>query len=390
MIPARSGRLQEARILAVLVAAFVLSTGYGIVLPRLAELLARSSPASPGGAWRAGQTAGLTATFFGAALVAAPLSGLVSDRIGRRRVLAAASLTFAAGFGATALASDLGGLYASLILAGAATGTFEPVALAYAADLWRQPDARARRFAWINGAVRAGYLAGPLVGEVAGRTGARMPFLAPAAVSAIAAIAVLVACRDAVAAPTAPRPPSRGDGGHLAHLLGVSAAAAGGIVALEVYFVSPLSVTAAGRGSAALMLTLCGAVMLVAQVTVFAGRGAARRGIRLMRPLLVGLAVSLALAPFIRGPWPMAASISATAWASAALTALTGFLVARDAPAAHGRSLGYQYAAVSAGQMLAAASSSVGAGGPYALWISAAGALALTLAGRSITNSDMP
>lgn len=371
-------------------AAFVLSTGYGIVLPRLAELLARASAAGAGEAWRASQTAGLTAAFFGAALVAAPLSGLVSDRIGRRRVLAAASLTFAAGFGATALVSALGGLYASLVLAGAATGAFEPVALAYAADLWREPDARARRFAWINGAVRAGYLAGPLIGEIAGRSGARLPFLAPAAVSAVAAIALLVACRDAVPVPPAARPSGPGSVGRLGYLLGVSAAAAGGIVALEVYLVSPLSVTAAGRGSAALMLTLCGAVMLVAQVTVFAGRDTARRAVRLMRPLLVGLAVSLALAPFVRGPWPMAASISVTASASAALTALTGFLVARDAPAAHGRSLGYQYAAVSAGQMLAAASSSVGAGGPYALLISAVAALALTLAGRSITKSSRP
>lgn len=381
MRPRRSDATVQIWVLAVLVvAAFVISTGYGVTLPRLSALLARTAPGNLGEAFQRRHVAGLTAAFFGAALVGAPIAGAASDRLGRRVVLSAAGLAFSAGFLGAAIAGSVLELYGSLALAGLATGIFEPVALALVADQWSDADARARRFAWVNGAVRAGYLAGPLIGELAGRLSDRAPFLLPATVSTIMALALLIVPRGAT---FRPERASTASGGRfrLAYLLTLSATAAGGVVALEVAFIAPLSQATAGRGSAALLLTLCGAVMLFAQVAVFAGRNAAGRGLRLLRPLLIVLAAALVSAPFAHGAGPLAATVAASGTASAALTALAGFLVVRASPAAHGRSLGVQYAAVSAGQMLAAALSSSTAGAPYALWISAAAALFLALIG---------
>jgi MFS family permease len=265
-----------------------------------------------------------------------------------------------------------------------------PAALAYVADRCQDPDLRAKRFAWINGAVFAGYLGGPLIGVLAGRIDVHAPFLLPAVAAAGAALLALFACRGAQLRPIPAHFPWRARLAPLAYLLGVSAVAAGGVVALEIAVTLPLSQTASGRGSAALLLSLCGAVMFLTQMVLFSGHDAARRATRLIRPLLAGLAATLLVAPFVQGLWLLAGVVAITASAAATLNVLASYLTSRLSPSAHGLGLGLQYAAVSAGQMMAAlaAGPSAAAGVPYALWFAGAAAVGLAMIPATAPNPE--
>lgn len=367
--------------LAVLVlAVFAVSTGYGIVLPRLPELLDRLGDGARDDAWRARHVAGLTSVSFAAALVAAPLWGRLSDRIGRHWILAMGGVGYGLAFASSGMAESLPRLYLDRLSDGALSAAVAPAALAYVADRWTQAEARARRFAWINGAALAGYLGGPLIGEAVAGLGRLAPFLFPAALSGGAGLLALFACRGlrssgAVATAAPPRATWR-----LAQFLAVTAVAAGSVVALEIAVAVPLAAAGATPRDAAWLLSFCGAAMFLTQVILFAGRDAARRAIGLWRPLLFGLALSLVVAPFARGLLGVALVVAAVAATATALNILASYLTSRLAPAALGLGLGLQYAAFSGGQLLGAlgAGPSAAVGVPFALWSAAAAAFILT------------
>lgn len=356
--------------------AFSVATGYGIALPRLPAVLS-ALPDAGGEAWRAQHLGGVTAAFFGAALAAAPLWGHLSDRFGRRRILALGGLGFAVSFVATELSLELWQLYLARGLDGAFSAAVAPAALAYLADRWPAGDARARRFAWLNASVLAGYLAGPLMGEAAARLGPLAPYAVPAATAAAGVL--LTAILPRVRRREGDQAALRSQLGPRAWLLGISAVAGGAVVAQEIAAAVPLGAGPDGRTATALLLSFCGGVMFLTQVGIFSGRDAAARGVRLVRPLLLGLAVALALSPFAQGFWLLALAVTGVASAAAALTVLASYLTSR-LPGPQGAGLGLQYAALSGGQLAGAlgAGASAAAGVPAALW--AAALLALVLA----------
>lgn len=366
--------------------AFSVATGYGIALPRLPALLS-AFPGAGGEAWRAQHLGGVTAAFFGAALVAAPLWGRLSDRLGRRRILALGALGFAVAFVATEYSLELWQLYLARVLDGAFSAAVAPAALAYLADWWPAGDARARRFAWLNASVLAGYLAGPLIGEAAARLGPLVPYAAPAA--AAAAGALLTATLPRIRSPAGRQTAARSQLAARAWLLGVSAVAGGAVVAQEIAVAVPLGAGADGRAATALLLSFCGGVMFLTQVGIFSGRDAAARGVRLVRPLLLALAAILALSSFAQGFWLLALAVTGVASAAAGLTVLASYLTSRlDGP--QGAGLGLQYAALSGGQLVGAlgAGASAAAGVPAALWAAALLALALAATPRPRSGRD--
>lgn len=120
------------------------------------------------------------------------LTGPVSDRVGRRRVLLAGTALMALALGLHWFASSLGALLAVRALAGVAGGVLNGAAVAYVGDYFP-----ARRRGWANGWVISGFAAGQIAGipigtVLAARAGFRVPFLLFSAGTALALVLVFV------------------------------------------------------------------------------------------------------------------------------------------------------------------------------------------------------
>ncbi len=157
--------------------------GFGILLPVL-PLYAEDFGASPATA------AALLAVFSAAQMVAAPLWGRLSDRIGRRTVLVAALVGSCLGSLVTGLAGALWVLFAGRILDGF-SGSSYAVGQAAVADL-AEPEDRPRLLGLLAAAFGVGFVAGPLIGSVAALGSRELPFLVAAALAGANALVALV------------------------------------------------------------------------------------------------------------------------------------------------------------------------------------------------------
>ena len=148
-------------------AVFVVSAGYGALLPLLPAWLSQQMPAStPSEVAR--HVGFLSGAYTAGVLVGAPLWGLLSDRLGRPRILIVGLVGYVASL-LLLLLPSMGGLWAIYMLR-AAAGLFVaavvPVVPALVAA--HTPKAiRARRFAWLGAASLLGFLFGPGLNAVA-------------------------------------------------------------------------------------------------------------------------------------------------------------------------------------------------------------------------------
>ena len=157
--------------------------GFGIMLPVL-PLYAEDFGASPA------MAAAVIAVFSAAQMVAAPLWGRLSDRIGRKPVLIAALIGSSIGSLVTGLAGVLWVLFLGRVLDGA-SGSSYAVGQAAVADL-AQPADRPRLLGLLAAAFGVGFVAGPLIGSIAVLGGRELPFFVAAALAAGNAIVALV------------------------------------------------------------------------------------------------------------------------------------------------------------------------------------------------------
>ncbi|WP_205678749.1 Tet(A)/Tet(B)/Tet(C) family tetracycline efflux MFS transporter [Aquisphaera insulae] len=109
--------------------------------------------------------------------------GRLSDRYGRRPVLLVSLGVASVDYLIMGLSPALGILYVGRVLAGM-TGANLAVATAYIADI-SGPDERARRFGFMNACFGLGFVAGPLLGGLAGSFSPRYPFLLAAGFSGL-------------------------------------------------------------------------------------------------------------------------------------------------------------------------------------------------------------
>ncbi|MEL6444455.1 MAG: MFS transporter [Bacteroidota bacterium] len=141
---------------------------------------------------------GTLMTVYAAAVgVSTLLTGPVSDRVGRRRVLLVGAASMAVVLALHGLAESFASLLVLRALAGAAGGILSGGAVAYVGDTF-PPDRRG----WANGWVMSGFAVGQILGIPIGRTladlyGFRAPFLVFAATMVVATVIVWTLLPDA-------------------------------------------------------------------------------------------------------------------------------------------------------------------------------------------------
>lgn len=159
-----------------LIAIFIDTLGFGIVIPVLPGLLTELSGGSLADA--AAWGGALAFVFALMHLIFGPVLGNLSDRYGRRPVLLGSMAMLAVDYLIMSVAGSLIWLFVGRLLTGISAATFA-TANAYIADITPERE-RAARFGLIGAAWGMGFVAGPALGGLIGELGPRVPFLVAA------------------------------------------------------------------------------------------------------------------------------------------------------------------------------------------------------------------
>lgn len=158
-----------------LVTVFFGAFGIGLVNPVVPFLAARFAPERD----LAFVVSALTMAYAGAAFLAAPVLGALSDRFGRRPVLILSVIGSAVGYFVFGAADAVWLLIAGRVIDGFTAGNFSAVFAAVADST--QPDQRGRYFGYLGATMGAGIITGPAVGGLLAHFGLRAPFYVAAA-----------------------------------------------------------------------------------------------------------------------------------------------------------------------------------------------------------------
>jgi MFS family permease len=151
-------------LVALMLAVFTVSIGYGVVLPLLPYLIERLLNPATGSPLVARHTGLLSGTYTLGLFLFAPVWGHLSDRFGRRRILLVGMLGFAASTLAFSFVENLPAIYAERFLSGMFAAAVTPVASAAISDLASSDESRAIRLTMVSVAGITGFLLGPMVG----------------------------------------------------------------------------------------------------------------------------------------------------------------------------------------------------------------------------------
>ena len=172
---------------------FIVSAGYGALLPVLPGWLMSMLPNAS--ATEVARHVGfLSGVYAAGVLLGAPLWGIVSDRVGRGRILIIGLVGYVTSsllplVPSIAIESGIAGLYAQRGTTGFFVAAIVPVVAALVAE-HTPPGKRARRFGWLGAMSLLGFLFGPGLSAVANAVG---PWVTGAAVSAALSAQVVLA-----------------------------------------------------------------------------------------------------------------------------------------------------------------------------------------------------
>ncbi len=184
------------RLLPILGITFIDILGFSILIPLLPFYMQRFG-ASP-------LTIGiLFSTFAFCQLIAGPVWGNVSDRIGRKAVLIVSQVGATIGWTMLAFAPTLPVVFLARIIEGLSGGNLS-VTQSYVADVI-EPEKRARAYAYIGAAFSAGMIFGPAAGGyLAHRYGFAAPFVLAAALQVVTLIVTIVVLPESRSADASP------------------------------------------------------------------------------------------------------------------------------------------------------------------------------------------
>ena len=166
-------------LLVIFLTIFVNLVGFGIIIPLL-PFYAETFGASP-------IVIGLLfASFSLSQLVAAPVLGGLSDRVGRRPVLLFSLVGTVVSFAMLAMAQSLAMLFAARIVDGLSGGNIT-TARAYIADITTEEN-RARAFGVLGAAFGLGFIVGPALGALFSHISYTAPIWAAAVITVAAAV----------------------------------------------------------------------------------------------------------------------------------------------------------------------------------------------------------
>ena len=357
-------------LLALMLAVFTVSIGFGVVLPLLpgfVESLVKSRDGSSGTALHTGL---LTSTYVLALFLFAPFWGRVSDRYGRRSILVLGVLGFAGSMFAFSLVHSLPAFYFERFVSGVFAAAVTPVASAVIGDLAANDEARGRRLTMISVAGIAGFLVGPMLGLLIARISAGLlqtvgpeGLLArPLSVTAIlalpvaAAIALAVPGASHLAATRLKVATAAGSGRMVFKLLALAFIVSGSVGVFEVGLAlrgkQELGLSA---GQIALMFTECSVVMIAVQALVFSPLVKSASTRMLINPALAILAVGLFLVPRASNFTLMLVVIGAVAASAGIILPIVTYWISTKAGNAQGAELGKQTSAASLGSAVGSA-----------------------------------
>jgi DHA1 family tetracycline resistance protein-like MFS transporter len=158
---------------------FISLVGFGIIIPLL-PFYATQFGASPT------MVGLLFASFSAAQLVAAPVLGNLSDRVGRRPILLFSLIGTIASFVVLALANSLALLFVARIVDGLSGGNIT-TARAYIADI-TTPENRAKSYGVIGAGFGLGFTLGPGIGAALAHVSYTAPIWAAAGLSTVATV----------------------------------------------------------------------------------------------------------------------------------------------------------------------------------------------------------
>lgn len=355
-------------LIALLLAMFAISVGYGIVLPILPFLIERISGTTNAAAlsWHTGL---ITGTYILAIFLFAPVWGKISDRWGRRPVLLMGLTGFATSVALFAFVESLPLLYLGRFLDGLFAAAVAPAAYALVGDHSPSMEWRAHRFALINIAGTLGFFAGPLLGGLvvgafrvlfaaAAERAFSAPFLATSGLALVAALTIWGLVPRAVQRPqgriaAAETPIDRTVLNRLWAIAFVAAVAVGAFeVGLSLRGKQVLGLDASRIG---MMFAECSLVMFVVQALVFSPLVKPAWTRWLITPGLAILALSLFAVPFADTNISMTVAVALVAASAGILSPIVTYWVSLGAGATQGADLGRVTAAASLGQALGSA-----------------------------------
>lgn len=336
-----------------LVAVFVVSMGFGLVLPVLPFVLALALDEATSRATISWHTGLLTGTYMLALFLFAPFWGYVSDRVGRRTVILIGLVGFIGAMLWFALARGLVSVYAARAFAGVFAAAVLPVVFAWVSDV-RSPPTLAGAFAWLSAASALGFLFGPTLSgwlasieTITSAKALALPFYTAAAIGGGVWLAVYLWFPESLArrAADAPPPPDRSS------LLGLlSLLVMFGIGSFEVGLaLQGQQVLNLGPREIGWMFAECSLVMILMQIFVLAPL-LKRVGSGLLAPAFLAMAVGIALLPFAASYPMLIVGVGLVAGASGVLIPALAYLVSLAAGTRQGMALGKQIAAASLGQ----------------------------------------
>jgi MFS family permease len=353
---------------ALMVAMFTITLGYGVVLPILPftieDLIGGADPAA-----LSRVTGFVTGTYTLAVFLFAPLWGRLSDRIGRRPVMLIGLIGFAVTLALFGLIGRLPLLYLTRFFNGACAAAVTPAAYALIGDLGLSRAARAHRFALLNIAATAGFLAGPLFGGLLLRgtnllspwlpmPGVPAPFLVTAgfAVLVIPLIWCLLPHPGGRKAAGAPADPGQVHSVTRLRLLAVALVTAAAVGAFEVGLsLRGKQVLGLDAYRIGMMFTECSLVMFVVQAMVFSPLLKPEATRWLLVPSLAVLSVGLIAVPFANSYLSMVLAVGSVAASAGILSPIVTYWISLVSPEREGTELGLQTAAASLGQALGSA-----------------------------------